>query len=85
MEDIQWWDNLKNGNSKAFRHIYDMHADALVRYGKKFTDDQGLIEDCMHDLFVSLWRQRENLGQTDSIIKYLCVSLRRDLIRKLKQ
>lgn len=83
-EDMSLWADLKNGDEKALKRMYDDHAESLYCYAKKFTKDQGLIEDAIHDLFVNIWRRKESIGLTDSIIKYLCVSLRRDIIRRLK-
>ncbi|MEM1123105.1 MAG: sigma-70 family RNA polymerase sigma factor, partial [Bacteroidota bacterium] len=43
------------------------------------------IEDCIQDLFVELWKNREGLSPTDSIQRYLLVALRRKVIRQLQQ
>ncbi|MBK9744630.1 MAG: sigma-70 family RNA polymerase sigma factor [Saprospiraceae bacterium] len=34
---------------------------------------------------MQIWQRRESLGSTDSIIKYLCVTLRRELIRRVEK
>lgn len=85
MEDKQLWQQLKNGREDALERIYREHVDALLRYGYQFTTDVNLIEDCVHDLFVNLWRNREGLGPNDSIRPYLLVALRRRVIRQLKK
>lgn len=85
MEDKQLWQQLKDGREDALERIYREHVDALLRYGYQFTTDVSLIEDCVHDLFVNLWRNREGLGANDSIRPYLLVALRRRIIRQLKK
>lgn len=56
-----------------------------MRYGGQFCRDDNLIEDCIHDLFVELWRNREGLSNNDNIRPYLLVALRRKLIRQVKK
>lgn len=85
MEDTQLWLGLKNGDHVAFKGIYEQYAAGLIRYGSRFTNDVTIVEDCLHDLFVSLWKQHHSLGETNCIMSYLCVSLRREIIRKLKK
>jgi RNA polymerase sigma factor (sigma-70 family) len=85
MDDQQLWLQLKKGDEQALKFIYDEHIDNLGNYARKFSSDSALIEDAIHDLFVLIWNKRETLGMTDSIIKYLCVSLRRDLIRRIQK
>lgn len=85
MDDQQLWHKFKKGDSQALKIIYDEHVQNLRNYARKFTSDDDLIADVIHDLFVFVWNKRETLGMTDSIIKYLCVALRRDLIRRIQK
>lgn len=85
MDDQQLWQRLKDGHDDALERIYREHVDALLRYGGQFSMDASLIEDCIHDLFVELWRNRKGLGRNDNIRPYLLVALRRKLIRQLKR
>lgn len=85
MDDQQLWHKLKSGDAHALKIIYDEHIQNLSNYARKFTFDDALIADAIHDLFVLIWNKRDTLGMTDSIIKYLCVSLRRDLIRRIQK
>ena len=85
MNDLLLWRQLREGDQRALKEVYDLHAGNLANYAKKFTKDAELIEDTIHDLFVSIWQKKENLSDTDSIIKYLCVALRRDLIRRVSK
>jgi RNA polymerase sigma-70 factor (ECF subfamily) len=83
MDDTQLWQQLKSGDKNALEVIFRNEADALCKYGKKFTADKDLIADCLQDLFIELWRTRETIGSTDNIRKYLFVSFRRRLIKDL--
>jgi len=83
MSDLLRWKQLKSGDKKALEMIYRQEADFLLTYGKKFSKNMPLVEDCVQDLFVELWRNREGLSNTDSIRRYLLVALRRKIIRQL--
>ena len=84
-DDRLLWQKLKSGDKNALEVIFRNEADALCKYGRKFTPDKDLIADCLQDLFVELWRTKETIGSTDSIRKYLFVSFRRRLIKDLNK
>ncbi len=81
--DSTLWGQLKAGDKIALERIYRDHAAVLIKYGRKFSADGQLVEDCLQDLFIEIWKNREGLGNTDSIRKYLLVSLRRKIIRAI--
>ncbi len=85
MEDEHIWASFKSGNREVFEQIFRTHIRVLYKYGNRFTHDTALVEDCIQDLFLDLWRKRQSLGTTDSIKRYLLGSLRRRIIRKLQR
>lgn len=85
MDDSQVWSRLKAGDQAALEEIYTAHIDYLLQYGLRFTQDASLVEDCVHDLFVDLWRKRNSLGSPNSIRAYLLVALRRSILKKVQK
>lgn len=85
MNDLQLWKRLKSGDANALKEIYNLYLGSLEGYSRKFTNETEIIEDAIHDLFIQIWNKKENLSDTDSIIKYLCISLRRELIRRIEK
>lgn len=85
MESPVLWQQYKKGNREAFRQLYMDHIDDLMAYGQKICQDSDILQDTVHDLFVYIWEKRETIGETDSIIKYLCVSLRRRLVKNIEE
>lgn len=83
--DKDWWSALKAGEEAALAHIYTQYIDDLLSYGQRFSVDTALVEDCIQDLFIQLWKQRAGLGATSSIRAYLFVALRRRIIRTTQQ
>lgn len=82
--DIFLWRRLKSGDKGALESIYSTHVSALIQYGKRYSSNEQLVEDAIQDLFLYIWNSREKLGDTDSILKYLLVSLKRSLFKKMK-
>lgn len=82
--DPNTWDLFKQGNWNAYTSLYHNYYSQLNNYGYKFTRNNTLIEDAIHDLFVRLWTSRANLGNPASVKNYLFKSLRNTLLRKIK-
>lgn len=73
---IEWWQSLKNSDKTILSKIYITYADKMFRYGMSIIADKDFIKDCIQDVFVDLWKYRENLSNTDNIKFYLFKSLR---------
>src|SRR3989337_3318569 len=78
------WNAFKRGDWEAYTSLYHAYYRLLNNYGYKFTKDVNLIEDAIHDLFVTLWANRDNLGNPPSVKNYLYKSIRNILFRKIK-
>ncbi len=83
--DSQLWNEFLSGNSQAFRIIYDDHIQSLFKFGTHFTRNEELIHDCIHDVFIDLYKYRATLKATNNIKLYLFVSLRRKLFKILSE
>jgi RNA polymerase sigma factor (sigma-70 family) len=70
------WNAFRKGNRNAFSLIYEKYFNGLYNYGGKFSRESAFIEDCIQDLFVKLWQNRENISETPSVKNYLYKSLR---------
>ena len=83
-DEKQLWRAFRSGDSEAYAQLYDAYFEVLYRYGKKITSDTFLVEDCIQDLFVALWRNRETLSDLMSPKFYLYKSLRNNIVAQLK-
>ncbi len=84
VDEIQLWDLLRQGDQKAFASLYDYFIQPLYSYSMSITPDKELIKDCLHDLFVELWKNHQNLGATTSVKFYLMASIKRKIVRHLE-
>lgn len=81
-KDYFLWKRFKGGDDIAFYQLYDEHIDSLYRFGMQFSKDNNFIKDCIHDLFLDLYKNKNTLGDTDSIQFYLFRSLRRKIYKQ---
>lgn len=81
IEESALWRAFKSGNEKALISIFDWFSEALFNYGVKIYNEPESVKDTVQELFIELWRNRENLSDTDSIKFYLFKALRRKLHR----
>lgn len=79
------WSHFKNGDVKALESIYRTYVGSLINYGLKITTDLDLIKDSIQDLFIELWKSRQNLAETNQPKFYLFRALRNKLSKALSQ
>jgi RNA polymerase sigma factor (sigma-70 family) len=77
------WSIFKKGDKQAFAMLYQRYFKMLFQYGTKMADDSDLVKDCIHDLFIDLWKNKENLTDPKSVKAYLLSALQHKLIRQL--
>ena len=74
---------LLKGNKEAFARIYDIYFPVLFQYCIRFTPDRSLIKDVLQDFFIGLLKRRKGFPQSYDLKRYLMVSARRELVRRL--
>ncbi len=77
------WCTFKEGDKQAFAMLYRRYFKILFQYGIKMADDRDLVKDCIHDLFIELWKNKENLTDPRSVKAYLLSAMQHKLIRQL--
>jgi RNA polymerase sigma factor (sigma-70 family) len=82
--DAAQWESLKAGNASVFEAIFKAHYGFLLNYGLRLLKDEDEIKDCIQILFITIWERREYLGATTSIRNYLLASLRRLILKRIK-
>jgi RNA polymerase sigma-70 factor (ECF subfamily) len=84
IQDEELWIRIREGNHEALEELYKRVFKMLYQYGLKISHNTTLVEDSIHDLFLDLWRYRENLFATTSVRFYLFSSLKRRIVRNNK-
>ena len=67
---------IKEGNEQAFVMLYDLYSKDLSNYILSKVSQIDLAQDILHDLFLSVWKNRKQLTEIKSIPAYLYSSCR---------
>lgn len=82
-EELILWDEFRTGDENSYARLYKEYVNVLYHYCTQFSPDKPLIKDCIHDLFVELWKNRLTIGSTTSVRYYLMASIKRKLVRHI--
>jgi len=75
------WHKFRQGDVAAFELLFKKYNPVLTQYGVRFFHDPELVEDCVQELFLHLWKRRDRLEDVKVVKYYLITSLRRLLLR----
>ena len=84
-DETSIWDNFLAGDDQAYEYIYKQHVQKLFLYGLTLTKDEALIEDCIQDVFIRIYENRQSLGKTNNIRLYLIAALRNTLLNSFRK
>lgn len=83
-QSLKLWAKLQDGNLDALGMLYDLYIDELYTYGLQFCGDKSIVMDCIHDVFINLYKYRKNLAQTDHVDFYLMRCLKNSVLKRTK-
>jgi len=81
--DINWLARLHEGDEEALASLMKMYYDDLYNYGSRFTKDDGLIKDCIQEVFISLWQRRETATTILSPKYYFLRAIKNKVLKSL--
>jgi len=84
LSDGEVWHAFKGGDKAALGFIYHSNVQSLFNYGMKIHFDSEFVQDCIQELFLELWNQRNKLSETDHIHFYLIKAIRWKILRQLE-
>ena len=73
------------GNDAAFAKLYDLYVQMLHNYGNKLTQDEELLKDCIHDVFVKVYMKRQDKNSINNLASYLIISLKNRLLDEFRR
>lgn len=78
----EMWALMTGGDETAFEKLFQNYYAPLSHYAARFGYDVPVIEECIQELFIKIWQNRENLGQPASVKHYLFKALRNTIYNK---
>ncbi|HEY8930560.1 MAG TPA: RNA polymerase sigma-70 factor [Mucilaginibacter sp.] len=74
---------LQQGDEYAFTEIYNRYWSKLFAVAANKIKELDEAEEIVQDIFVSLWRRREDLADINTLSAYLAVSVKYRIIKLL--
>lgn len=62
---------LKNGNEKAFRQLFDLHYQDIYGYSISILKSKEAAEENVQDVFMKVWQNRETLNIDQSFKAFI--------------
>lgn len=79
------WRHIEQGDKQAYSEAYVFYYKRFYNYGRKFTDNEALLEDAIQEALMDLWKNKERLSSIAFPHTYLFSSFRHILFKKIKQ
>ncbi len=76
---------LKEGDERALEKIFSIYKDKLYAYCFKIVKTKDLTDEIVADVFITIWKRRDQLQITTSFESYLVTIARNLAIDSLKQ
>lgn len=76
-------EQLKNGDEKTFKYIYEKHYVYLCRLAAQLLNDNSLAEEIVDDVIFYLWEHRTELEISVSLRAYLIRSVRNRCLNEI--
>lgn len=82
--EAAWDDFVNSGSMKALSVVYHVHFDYLFNYGRRFTNEDHLIEDAIQNVFTNLIKSGSKLRRVNNIRFYLIITFRNELFQQIR-
>ncbi|MCG8309786.1 MAG: RNA polymerase sigma factor [Cytophagales bacterium] len=76
---------VQRGDQEALGQLYQRYYRILFSYSFKISGDRELSRDCIHDIFLDIWKDREKLSNIKRMRPYLLQSVWNNTIKMLKR
>jgi RNA polymerase sigma-70 factor, ECF subfamily len=79
-----WIQPLRQGDSAAFESLFRAFAPGLCTFVARYVDSRSVAEDLVQDLFLTLWRKREEIRIDGTVDLYLYGAARNRALNYLR-
>jgi RNA polymerase sigma factor (sigma-70 family) len=85
VSDESLWERFRQGDRDAYQKLYSKYLSALYNYGYKIVPDKAVVTDHVQELFIDMWKYKDNLSRVKSMKHYLFRSLRNRIIKEVSR
>ena len=84
-ELVELWDEVCDGNQRAYSRIHHELYPKLLICIKRFTKNDEIAINILQDIFIQLWLKKESIGRIDNVEGYFHTVMRYMCINYLKK
>lgn len=85
IRENRWVERLNGGDNKAFEEIYRFYYPKLAQFLFRYLHSENTIEDVLHNLFYTLWKNRTNIKPIGTLRAYLYNAARNQALKQLSK
>lgn len=85
VSDESQWEAFRQGDRDSYQKLYRKYLNDLYNYGCKIVPDQAIVADHIQDLFIDLWKYKDNLSGIKHVKHYLFRSLKNRIVKEVSQ
>lgn len=78
-------DRIRDGEEKAFEELFFNYYSNLCGFAVKFVNSPELAKDCVQEVFLKIWRNRENWSINYSLSVYLYQAVRNQALNRVEK
>lgn len=84
ISDIEWVEQLRNGNTDAFRMLYEKYAPRLKAFCLRFNFSREESEDVVQETFIRIWENRQKVIPTASFNTFVITIAKRLIYNQIR-
>lgn len=82
--DLKWARRIKDGDNTAFEAMFCAYAEKLCSFAEQYVKSPAVAEEIVQDLFLEIWRDREQWSPRKNVRAYLYRTVRNAALDYLK-
>lgn len=77
-------EGIKKGDRESFKKLYNKYHKPLYYLSKKYLKNETFAKDAVQDIFVKLWKKRDELNESCSIKSFLFTMLKNHVLNMIR-
>lgn len=77
--------SIAQGNQQKFRQLMELTSDELLLFAVGFVKQKEIAEEIVSDVYIKIWRNREEIGNIANLRSYLFISVRNGCLSQLRK
>lgn len=84
-KEREWVEKIRAGNEQAFREMFRAHYSKLCGFAADYLNSVDRARDIVQDVFLKVWRQREEWEVHTSLKSYLYQAVRNRALNEIRR